>query len=143
MLYLERAGIYDRKNIKTFDETVTDDANHIEHNFIMTMIQKGINVILGNSNVAVTTASNDRKSVQTEAKRLLSKGKLADAMDCILYFASKTGDTQTRNEILMLSGRLHQLSREQLKGIISNHDLVMERNQIMNQLLHVVAGLSI
>ncbi|MEN9610258.1 MAG: Effector-associated domain 11 [Bacteroidota bacterium] len=139
MLYLERTGIYDRKNIKTFDET---DVTHVEHNFILNLLQKGINAILGNGTLAGATASMGQKSVQTEAKRLLSRGKLADAMDCILDFAEKTGNTQVRNAVLMLSGRLQYLSREQLKGTISTNDLMTERSQITNQLIHLVADLS-
>ena len=73
------------------------------------------------------------------SKELLANGQTEEALNLIIKFLRSTGGLEDiLNDAILLLSRYNMMKRNQIKGIASNAEIVLETNRIVDSTLQVV-----
>ncbi len=78
--------------------------------------------------------------IKTELKNLLAKGDIGVVIERLLDL-TENQDKKSHDTVLLLSGRLNRLNNTEMIGIIDYSEAMIQRNQLSNALINVIAGL--
>jgi hypothetical protein len=71
---------------------------------------------------------------------LIANDTIDEAIDLLLEFCEVIGNNDLKNDLLLLSGRLTSLERNNTKGILSFDDYTTEKNKVRNDIITIVSS---